>query len=63
MKVRVGGRTFEAPSWRGALGDALAALGKRPTTAEERIRATDALMKGREVQIAGLLIKPVKERR
>lgn len=63
MKVRVGGRTYEDPSWRGALSRALSAQGKRQTTAEERIRAVDALMHGREVQIAGILVKPVKERR
>jgi len=62
VKVSVGGKIFEAPSWRGAVGDALASRGKRPTTVEERMRAVDALMHGREVQIAGILIKPVKEK-
>lgn len=61
MKVQVGGQIFEAPSWRGALGDALASKGKRSTTINERLRAVDALMHGREVQIAGILVKPVKE--
>lgn len=53
---------FEAPSWRGALGDALASRGKRSTTIDERLRAVDALMHGREVQIAGILVKPVRDR-
>jgi hypothetical protein len=60
VRVQVGGKVFEAPSWRGAVGDALASKGLRPTTAEERLRAVDALMRGREVQIGGILIKPVK---
>lgn len=63
MKVQAAGQVFEAPSWRGAVGDALAAHGKRPTTVEERLRAVDALMHGREAQVGGILIKPVKEKR
>lgn len=61
MKVKVGGQVFEAPSWRGALGDALAAHGKSPTTVDQRLRACDALMSGREVQIGGILVKPVSK--
>jgi hypothetical protein len=59
MKVSVAGKVFEAPSWRGALGDALASQGKRSTTINERLRAVDALMHGREVRIAGIIVKPV----
>ena len=61
MKVSVSGRVFEAPSWRGALGDALAAKGRTSTTVNQRLRAVADLMAGRDVQIAGLIIKPVKD--
>lgn len=60
MKVKVGGQVFEAPSWRGALGDALAAHGKRSTTINERLRAVDALMHGRTVEIGGIVVEPVR---
>lgn len=63
MKVKVGGQVFDAPSWRGALGDALAAHGKRRTSIDERLRATDRLMRGHSVEIAGILITPVKEQK
>ena len=63
MKVKVGDKVFEAPSWRGALGDALAARGKTPTTVNQRLRAVADLMAGRDVQIASIIIKPVKEGR
>lgn len=62
MKVKVGGKIFEAPSWRGALGDALASKGKRPTSMDERLRAVDRLMHGQKVEIAGIIIEPVKAR-
>lgn len=62
MKVKVGGKIFEAPSWRGALGDALASQGKRPTSVDERLRAVDRLMHGQKVEIAGIIIEPVKAR-
>jgi hypothetical protein len=61
VKVSVAGKVFEAPSWRGAVGDALASKGLRQTTVEERLRACDLLMRGRSVEIAGILIKPVSE--
>lgn len=60
MKVKVGGQVFEAPSWRGVLGDALAAHGKRSTTVDERLRAVDRLMHGRKVEIAGIVVEPVR---
>ena len=63
MKVSVGGKVFEAPSWRGALGDALASKGRTPTTVNQRLRAVADLMAGREVQIASIIIKPVREER
>ena len=59
MKVSVAGKVFEAPSWRGALGDALASKGLRPTTVADRLRAVDALMHGREAHIGGIIVKPV----
>ena len=52
---------FEAPSWRGALGDALAAKGRHSTTVNQRLRAVANLMAGREAQIAGIIVKPVSE--
>lgn len=62
MKVSVAGKVFEAPSWRGAVGDVLAAYGRTNTTIDQRLRAVDALMHGREAHIAGLIIKPVRDR-
>lgn len=62
MKVSVAGKVFDAPSWRGAVGDVLAAYGRGNTTISQRLRAVDALMHGREAHIAGLIIKPVKEK-
>jgi hypothetical protein len=59
VKVTVAGKPFEAPSWRGVLGDVLAAYRKNPPI-EERLRAVNALMHGREAHIAGLIIKPVR---
>lgn len=61
MKVSVAGKVFEAPSWRGAVGDALASQGKRSTTVDERLRAVDALMHGREAHVGGIIIKPVSK--
>lgn len=61
MKVSVAGQVFENPSWRGAVGDVLTAYGKRNTDINQRLRAVDALMHGREAHIAGLIIKPVRE--
>jgi hypothetical protein len=63
VKVKVGDKVFEAPSWRGALGDALASKGRTSTTVNQRLRAVADLMAGREVQIASIVIKPVKEGR
>lgn len=60
MKVKAAGQVFEAPSWRGALGDALAAHGKRSTSINERLRAVDALMHGRKVEIGGIIVEPVR---
>lgn len=62
MKVSVAGKVFEAPSWRGVVGDVLAAYGRNNTTIDQRLRAVDLLMHGREAQIAGLIIKPVRDR-
>jgi hypothetical protein len=62
VKVSVAGRVFEAPSWRGAVGDVLAAYGKRNTDINQRLRAVDALMHGREAISAGLIIKPIREK-
>lgn len=62
MKVSVAGKVFEAPSWRGAVGDVLAAYGRNNTTIDQRLRAVDLLMHGREANIAGLIIKPIKEK-
>lgn len=60
MKVKVGGQVFEAPSWRGALGDALAAHGKRPTTVDQRLWAVNRLMHGNRVEIGGIIVEPVR---
>lgn len=62
MKVSVAGKVFEAPSWRGVVGDVLAAYNKRNTDINQRLRAVDALMHGREAHIAGLIIKPIREK-
>lgn len=63
MKVSVGGKVFEAPSWRGALGDALASRALRRTTVEERLRAVDALMHNREAHIGGIIVRPVRDKK
>lgn len=60
MKVKVGGQVFEAPSWRGALGDALAAHGKSPTTLDQRLRAVRRLMDGHKVEIGSIVVEPVR---
>ena len=62
MKVSVGGKVFEAPSWRGALGDALAARGRTSTTVNQRLRAVADLMAGRDAHIANIIVKPIKEK-
>lgn len=61
MKVSVSGQVFEAPSWRGVLGDALAAKGRHSTTINQRLRAVAELMAGREAHIAGIIVKPVSK--
>ena len=52
---------FEAPSWRGALGDALASKGRTSTTVNQRLRAVADLMAGRDAHIANIIVKPVKD--
>jgi len=60
VKVRVGSKTYEEPSYRGAVGAALADQGRRETTAEQRLRATNLLMHGRDADIAGIIIRLVE---
>lgn len=62
MKVSVAGQVFEASSWNQAVTDALIAKSRHYVSAEQRKRAVDALMHGREVQVGNILIKPVKEK-
>lgn len=60
IKVQVGNKIYEEASYRGAVGAALADQGRRETTADQRLRATELIMRGREADIAGIIIKPVR---
>ena len=60
VKVRVGSKTYESESYRGVVGMALDDQGRRDTTIDQRLRATDLLMRGRDADIAGILIRFVE---
>lgn len=61
--VKVGSKTYEEASYRGAVGAALADQGRRETTADQRLRATHLLMRGRDADIAGIIIRFVEVKR
>jgi hypothetical protein len=60
ITVRVGSKTYTEASYRGAVGAALADQGRRETTADQRLRATDRLMHGKDADIAGIIIRLVE---